>query len=208
MKGYYFITDSLLSRAGNTSDIKNALKAEVSVVQYREKHKSSKEMYEEALKLRKLCSNIIFLVNDRVDIALSVNADGIHLGSDDLPYAIARKLLGKKRIIGLTVHTLKQAREAQESGADYIGVSPVFSTNTKPDAGIPVGTGLIRQIKTSVSLPVIAIGGINLANAKEVIRSGADGLCAISCVVGAEDVKLEIEKFQRLFGENERQINA
>jgi len=199
MRGYYFITDAALSRAGNISDVKNALQANVGVVQYREKHKSTREMYEEALKLRRICKNVKLLINDRVDIALSVNADGVHLGREDLPYADARKLLGKNKIIGLTVHTLRQAIEAQKLGADYLGVSPIFTTKTKFDAGKAVGAKLIQKIKQRVRLPVIAIGGINLSNAKDVISAGADGLCAISAVVIARDVQLEIEKFQRLF---------
>jgi thiamine-phosphate pyrophosphorylase len=125
----------------------------------------------------------------------------VHLGRDDLPYSVARRLLGRKKIIGLTVHTLKQAIQAQRSGADYVGVSPVFTTNTKLDAGKPVGIELIREIKKRISLPIIAIGGINLSNAREVIRAGADGLSAISAVLAARDVRLEIEKFQRLFRE-------
>lgn len=199
MIGYYFITDSSLSRAGNASDVKNALAAKVEFVQYREKKASTKEMYQEALKLRRICKDNIFLVNDRVDIALAVDADGVHLGSEDLPYLIARKLLGKKRIIGLTVHSLKEAKAAQKLGADYLAVSPVFATATKNDVGPAVGTKLVKEIKKSVSLPVVAIGGINIINAQEVIRSGADGLCAISAVVTQSDVKKEIEKFQALF---------
>lgn len=201
MKGYCFITDAAISRAGNISDVKKALQAAVEVVQYREKHKPTKEMFQEALRLRRICKDIIFLVNDRVDIALSVNADGVHLGRGDLPYPIVRRLLGRKKFIGLTVHTLKQALQAQELGADYIGVSPIFATTTKLDAGAPVGIELIRKIKKRISIPVIGIGGINLSNAREVIRAGADGLCAISAVVAVADVRGEIEKFQRLFRE-------
>lgn len=199
MKGYYFITDSSLSRAGNISDVKNALKAGVEIIQYRNKHASTKEMFEEALKLRKICKDATFLINDRVDIALAIGADGVHIGNDDMPYGVARKLLGKKKIIGVTVHSVKEAVEAQKMGADYLGVSPIFSTDTKKDAGIPVGVELIKEIKRFVSIPIIAIGGINLSNASGVIRAGADGLCAISAVVTKRDVKKEIQKFQELF---------
>jgi len=199
MRGFYFIIDSRLSRAGNISDVKNALAAKVEVVQYRNKQADTRQMYEEALKLRKVCKNVKFLINDRVDIALSVNADGVHLGQDDLPYLVARKLLGKKKIIGLTVHSLTEAEEAKNLGADYLSVSPIFATSTKQDAGIPVGIELIKKIKKQVSIPIVAIGGINLLNAKEVIRAGACGLCAISAVITKPDVKLEIEKFQKLF---------
>ncbi len=199
MRGFYFITDALLSHAGNMSDVKNALAAGVRVIQYRDKRSGTRQMYEEALRLRKICKKAIFLVNDRVDIALAVGAEGVHLGRTDLPYRVARKLLGKERIIGLTVHSVKEAVEAQVLGADYLGVSPVFSTATKQDAGKPLGCGLLRRIKESTRLPVVAIGGINLRNAAEVIRSGADSLSAISAVVARADVRKEIEKFQELF---------
>lgn len=199
MKGYYFITDGNLSQAGSINDVKNAVAAKVQIVQYREKQATTKQMYEEALKLKKICKNIIFLINDRVDIALAVDADGVHIGQDDLPYCVARKLLGKKKIIGVTVHNVKEALKAQKAGADYIGVSPIFTTTTKLDAGKAAGLSLIRKIKQAVSIPIIAIGGINLANAPQVVRAGADGLCAISSVVTKEDVRAEIEKFQKLF---------
>jgi len=199
MKGYYFITDAKTSRAGNLNDVKNAVRANVEVVQYREKYKNTHQMYEEAVKLRAICKDIKFLINDRVDIALAVDADGVHLGNDDLPFSVARKLLGKNRIIGVTAHNLKEAHRAEKLGADYLGVSPIFLTTTKPDAGKPAGLELIRQIKKNVSLPIVAIGGINLSNAKDVVNAGADSLCAISAVVSAADVKAEIEKFQALF---------
>jgi len=201
MIGYYFITDAGLSLAGNISDVRNALLAGVKFVQYRAKHLSTKEMYAEAFKLRKMCRKATFLVNDRLDIALAVDADGIHLGQDDLPYRLARKLLGKKKIIGVTVHSVKEAKGAQRLGADYLGVSPIFSTSTKQDAGKAVGVALLKNIKEEVSIPVVAIGGINLSNADRVIRAGADGLCAISAVVRKRDVRGKIEKFQGLFKE-------
>jgi thiamine-phosphate pyrophosphorylase len=205
MRGYYFITDANLSRRGNASDVRSAVSAGVKIVQYRNKHAASAKMYEEALVLRKICKRITFLINDRVDIALAVGADGVHLGQDDLAYPVARRLLGKKRIIGVTVHTVAEACTAQKLGADYLGVSPIFMTNTKPDAGLPVGIALIKAIKKRVALPLVAIGGINLSNAAQVIRAGADSLCAISAVVTSRNVRREIEKFQELFkAKNER----
>ena len=199
MKGYYFITDSKLSRAGNVSDVQNAVAAGVEVVQYRRPDASTAELFAEAAVLRKLCRRTLFIINDRVDIAQAVEADGVHLGQEDLPLPAARKLLGEEKIIGLTVHSLAEARQAEAAGADYLGVSPIFTTQTKADAGRPAGIQLIRQIKSAVKIPLIAIGGINLAKAPEVIRAGADGLCAISAVVSREDVRVEIGKFQRLF---------
>ena len=199
MRGFCFITDAGLSRAGNLSDVKQAVVAGVMVVQYREKQAGAKAMLEEARKLRSLCKDMIFLVNDRVDIALAAAADGVHLGQDDLPCGAARRLLGKKKIIGLTVRNLAEALEAQDLGADYLGVSPIFLTSTKGDAGPPAGLTLLQEIRRRVSLPLIAIGGITLANAPAVIRAGADGVAAISAVVTKPDVKAEIEKFQALF---------
>jgi thiamine-phosphate pyrophosphorylase len=199
VKGYYFITDSKLSRVGNVSDVQNAVAAGVEAVQYRRPDASTAELFAEAAGLRKLCHRTLFLINDRVDIALAVEADGVHLGQNDLPLPAARKLLGHGKIIGLTVHSLDEARQAEAAGADYLGVSPIFTTQTKSNAGPPAGIQLIRQIKNAVKVPLIAIGGINLANAPEVIRAGANGLCAISAVVSQDDVRAEIEKFQRLF---------
>ena len=188
-----------MSGAGNASDIRSALRAGVEFIQYRNKTATTPEMFREAWQLRKLCVRATFIVNDRVDIALAVDADGVHIGSHDLPYGIARKILGKKKIIGVTVHTLKEAVKAEKQGADYIGLAPIFATSTKPDALEPVGTGLIRAVKRRVRVPVIAIGGITLENAPAVIAAGADGLCAISAVVTKQDARKEIEKFQRLF---------
>ncbi len=156
IKGYYFITDSGLSRSGNLSDVKQAGSANVSVVQYRNKNATTRDCYQEALALRRICEKTIFLINDRVDIALAVNADGVHLGQDDLPYPVARKLLGKNKIIGLTAHSLQEALAAQDMGADYIGVSPIFATATKTDAGKPFGVEGLAKIRSQVSLPIVA----------------------------------------------------
>ena len=208
MKGYYFITDSALSRAGNISDVQQAESCGVRVVQYRNKNAETKEMYKEALNLRKICKNALFLINDRIDIALAVDADGVHLGQTDMPYTAARRILGPDKTIGITVHNLSEALDAQKFGADYLGVSPIFPTATKPDAGKPAGIVLIEEIRSFMDIPLIAIGGITLANAPEVIRAGADGLCAISAVVAKEDVRREIRKFQDLFTKQEKDMKA
>ena len=196
MKGYYFITDSKLSRAGNENDVLQAVACGVEVVQYRNKNAETRQMYEEAVRLREICrdSDSIFLINDRVDIALAAEADGVHLGQSDMPCLAARKLLGHEKIIGVTVHNLAEALQAESIGADYLGVSPIFQTATKPDAGKPAGIRLIEEIRAQVDIPLIAIGGINHSNAGEVVRAGADGLCAISCVVAKENVRDEIIK--------------
>jgi thiamine-phosphate pyrophosphorylase len=198
MKGYYFITDEKLSKKGNLSDVKNAIKAGVKIIQFRKKQGETKELFNEALKIKKICKNATFIVNDRIDIALAVNADGVHLGQNDLPLKNARKLM-KKKIIGVTVHNIKEAIQAEKDGANYLGVSPIYKTTTKQDAGKPKGIKLIKKIKKVSSLPLVAIGGINLENAEEVIKAGADCICAISAVVTKENIKEEIKKFQELW---------
>ncbi len=200
MRGYYFITDTQLSRAGNLSDIKSALAAGVEVIQYRRKDASTRAMFLEAMELGLVCrGRAVFLINDRVDIALAVDADGVHLGQDDLPYKSARRLLGHQKVIGVTVHNATEAKEAEKLGANYLGVSPIFATETKRDAGKPAGLALIEEVKRVVKIPVVAIGGINLGNAPEVVRAGADAICAISAVITKQDVAAEIKKFQELF---------
>lgn len=201
MKGFYFVTDAGLSRQGVIADVRDAVSAGVRVVQYRSKDTATREMVAQARELRRICRGITFLVNDRIDICLAVEADGVHLGQDDMPAAVARKLLGRRRIIGVTAHSVKEAREAQRQGADYLGVSPIFPTLTKRDAGKAAGIRLIRDVRRHACVPVVAIGGITLANAPRVIAAGADCLCAISAVVRADDVTAEIIKFQNLFGD-------
>jgi len=199
VRGYYFITGGALSRAGNESDVAAAVAARVRVVQYRQKQGLTFDLVAEARQLRQLCRHTRFLVNDRVDLALEVEADGVHLGQEDLPCPEARRILGPEKIIGVTVHTVAEALAAQAGGADYLGVSPIFATGTKADAGVPTGVALLAEIRRRVTLPLVAIGGITLANAPAVIGAGADGVCAIGAVVTKADVGGEIEKFQRLF---------
>lgn len=202
MRGYYFITDAALSRAGNVADVSAAVTAGVDVVQYRCKIPDTRPLYDEALSLVALCrgTGTAFIVNDRVDIALAVGADGVHLGQDDLPLDAARRLLGPDKIIGMTVHDLAEALAAGAAGADYLGVSPVFATTTKADAGPAAGLALLKQIRAArLGLPQVAIGGITLDNAPSVIAAGADMVCAISAVVTGVDAGDAMGKFQALF---------
>ena len=201
MKGFYFVTDSGLSKKGNYADVQAALAAGVDFIQYRHKSGTLQEMIEEGQALRQLCQghDCKFLINDRVDVCLAVDADGVHLGQEDLSYQTARKLLGPSKIIGLTVHNVEEALAAEELGADYLGISPIYETKTKPDAGPASGVELIRAIKKVCKIPVVAIGGIKLYNAPAVIDAGADSLATISAVITKEDVEAEIRKFQELF---------
>lgn len=204
LKGYYFITDSNLSRAGNKSDVLSAVSCGVDIVQYRNKNAETLHMYEEALLLKEICQDreCLFLINDRLDIALAVEADGVHLGQTDMPCPQARKLLGSAKVIGVTVHNMAEALQAESDGADYLGVSPIFQTSTKPDAGKPAGIRLIEEIRGQVQIPLVAIGGINHSNAPQVIQAGADALCAISSVVAADNVIEQIRRFQDQFESN------
>ena len=196
----YFITDSKLTRKTVLEDVKSAIKAGVKIIQYREKEKSAREMIEDAKKIGKLCreNNILFIINDRIDIALAVNADGVHLGNEDIPYSIARKLLGSKKIIGLTVHNIQEAMEAEKIGADYIGVSPIFETKTKLDAGKPAGLKLIKDVKKEVKIPLVAIGGIDENNLKSVLKAGAKSIAIISAIITKDDVEKECKKFKEI----------
>ncbi|HSV95949.1 MAG TPA: thiamine phosphate synthase, partial [Spirochaetota bacterium] len=193
MKGYYFITDAGLSNAGNIADVRAAATAGVKVVQYRNKSNITRDMYEEALLIKSACGDgAKFIINDRIDIALAVDADGVHIGREDMPYIQARRLLGPGKIIGVTVHDLDEALEAEAAGADYLGLSPIFTTGTKDDAGEPCGAAVIAQVKARCRIPVVAIGGIGLDNVDEVVAAGADMVCAISAVVTKPDVAAAI----------------
>lgn len=195
----YFITDSKLTKKSVLDDVKAAIKADVKIIQYREKEKCTKDMIEEAKKIKEICgkSDVIFLIDDRVDVALAVNADGVHLGTGDMPYNTARKLL-REKIIGLTIHNVEEAIEAEKLGADYVGVSPVFETKTKLDAGPAAGLQLIKDVKGKIRIPFVAIGGINLENLKSVLEAGAKSVVAISAIVTKDDVEEECKKFMSI----------
>jgi thiamine-phosphate pyrophosphorylase len=196
----YFITDSRLTRRTVLEDVESAVGAGVKIIQYREKDLNTREMTDEAKKIGQLCrkNDVLFIINDRVDIALAVDADGVHLGNEDMPYQDARRLLGDKKIIGLTVHDVGEAIEAERIGADYIGISPIFETNTKPDAGTPSGVDLIKYIKKIVKIPFVAIGGINQDNVKSVLEAGARSIAVISAIVTKDDVMKECKKFREV----------
>ena len=202
---FYFITDASLSRKGHVADVSAALDAGCRIVQYREKEKSTAAMIEEALVLKELCQGrAIFLVNDRVDVALAVDADGVHIGQDDMPFMTARRLLGEEKVIGLTVHDLAEAQAAQAMGADYIGLSPIYSTTTKKDAGTGQGPELIRKVKPEMGIPVVVIGGIRKEHVPELMQAGADSVVAISAVLCAEEVGRAVSEFVELIRENRR----
>lgn len=160
------------------------------IFQYRNKNVSMKEAYLEALPLRQIAADlgVLFIVNDRCDLALAVDADGVHLGQDDLPYAEARKVLGSEKIIGLSTHNTRQVKEAEALTPDYIGFGPIFNPASKHDHDPIVGLDGLRSIRTLTTLPVFAIGGIQLDQARSVVQTGANGIAVISAVLNAPDV--------------------
>ena len=174
--------------------MEQALSAGVRFFQYRSKNGKRKDIYETAVMLSRIAGNAkaFFIVNDHADIAAAVDADGVHLGQDDLPIEFARMLLGRGKLIGISTHNPEQARAAESAGADYIGFGPIFKTSTK-DAGPAQGIQNLAIVKNSVTIPVIAIGGINQANVQFVARAGADGAAVISVVLAAPDMRFAAE---------------
>jgi len=183
----YLVTDRELCRGEFLESIESAIKGGVSVVQLREKDASSAEFYRMALELRKLTCRygVPFIINDRLDIALAVDADGLHIGQSDMPLEVARRLLGSEKIIGVSASCVEEAKLALEGGADYLGVGAVFPTGTKGDAD-SVSIDELRRIKGSVDIPVVAIGGINEANAHVPLSAGIDGISVVSAIVASD----------------------
>lgn len=188
----YLVTDrSILKGEDIFSATEKALKGGVTLVQLREKEISSLDFYNIALKMKELVSsyNVPLIINDRLDIALAVDADGLHIGQEDLPLKIARRLLGPSKILGYSVSNIKEAIFGEENGADYLGAGPVYPTGSKADAGNPIGAEGLQKIKEKVSIPVVGIGGIGIGNIAEVKKTGIDGVSLISAILGSSDIE-------------------
>ena len=187
----YVITDRGLSKGRSHLEVmRAAIEGGATAIQLRDKEATTRELVEVGRALRELARQrgVAFIVNDRVDVALAVDADGVHVGQDDMPARLARKLLGLDKIVGVSASTVEEALQAQADGADYVSASPVFSTPTKPDAAPPTGLEGLRAFVEALRVPVVAIGGINEGNVGEVIKAGAAGVAVISAVVAAPDV--------------------
>ncbi|NDW19183.1 thiamine phosphate synthase [Dysgonomonas sp. 216] len=188
-KSLYLVTDRLLS-LGRPIEfvVEEAVKGGVSIVQLREKDCSTLNFYEVAVKLKQCLRpyNVPLIINDRIDIALACDAEGLHIGQSDMPYSIARKLMGKNKIIGLSVENVEQAEQANLLDVDYIGASPVFSTPTKTDTAKALGLDGLRQIAKISRHPIVGIGGINIDNAKDIIDAGAEAIAVVSAIMSAE----------------------
>ena len=185
----YLVTDRSLSRGRATVEIvRAAVAGGVTCVQLREKSCGTREFIEEARALAAVLrdAGVPLIINDRVDIALAAGADGVHLGQRDMALADARRLGPPGWIIGISAESVEDAIRAEREGADYIGVSPVFATPTKTDTAPPLGLEGLRAIRAAVKIPLVAIGGIQMANARDVIRAGADGLAVVSAIASAD----------------------
>lgn len=204
--GYYFITsssDNPVTDVDVVETVEMALKQGAKIIQYREKVLSYQEMLPVTLKIRwitrKHCA--IFLVNDHIDLAIAVKADGVHLGKKDTSYHEARRMLGNGRIIGISCSTVEQAEKMALAGADYVSMGPVFKTSTKTDADPPCGVGAVERLRRMIEkgtlprIPIAAIGGIDKSNYKDIIKAGADWVCSIHPVLSRKNISSRIESF-------------
>ncbi|WP_314295547.1 thiamine phosphate synthase [Fusobacterium periodonticum] len=191
----YLVTDE---KACNGKDlykcIEEAIKGGAGIVQLREKNISTKDLYEKALKVKEICKNYgaLFIINDRLDIAQAVGADGVHLGQSDMPIEEARKILKDKFLIGATARNIEEAKKVELSGADYIGSGAIFGTNTKDNAK-KLEMEELKKIVASVKIPVFAIGGININNVDGLKNIGLQGICAVSGILSEKDCKKAVD---------------
>jgi thiamine-phosphate pyrophosphorylase len=186
----YVVTDRQLTSGRSLRwVVEAALQGGARAFQLREKDLPPRELYPLALEMRQLTQTYgaRLLINDRVDVALAVNADGVHLTTTSLPASIARRVLGPEPLIGVSTHTLAEAQAAAEEGADFLVFGPVFFTPSKAPYGQPVGLDALRAVRAAVKLPMLAIGGVKKANIDQVVAAGADGIAVISAIIGADD---------------------
>lgn len=201
--GIYGITAEKYSRGRSTMEVVRAMiEGGIGIIQYREKRpaKSFAEMLEECREIRRLTreAGVIFIVNDYTDIARLVDADGVHVGQDDLPVAAVRELIGPEKMIGLSTHSPEQAAAAVLAGADYIGVGPIFATTTKEDVCSPVGLAYLDHVVRSCPLPFVVIGGIKEHNIGQIVERGGKTACLVTEIVGATDIATTVGRLQAI----------
>lgn len=188
--GLYLILDQESTQERPLIDLAaQAIQGGAKYIQYRAKNLSKREAYFNARQLKALArqNGVTLLVNDAVDLALAIEADGVHLGQEDLPLSVARALLGPRRIIGVSVHTLQQAHEAEAGGTDYVGIGPVFPSATK-QARPPLGCERLKEFRRQIRIPIIAIGGISTLNVRQVMETNVDGVAVVAAVLSQPDV--------------------
>jgi len=203
----YLVTDrSMLNGASLMEAVEAAIKGGVTLLQLREKDVCSCDFYNIAVELKKLANSyqVPLIINDRLDIALAVDADGLHIGQEDMPLAVARKILGPGKILGYSVSNQAEAVYGEKYGADYLGAGPVYYTGSKVVAIEPIGTEGIKRIKESVSIPVVGIGGIGMSNIVEMKESGIDGISVISAILARDDIKAAARELKNGWGEKKK----
>lgn len=186
----HILTDTTIqSRFDHVELAERAIRGGADVIQFRQKSGDTLSMIRIARRVRAVCrrAGVPMIVNDRVDVAIAADADGVHLGRDDFPIRLARQLLGPHRIIGGSSGSIEEARAGYEEGADYLGCGPIHATATKPDAGPAAGVELVRAVAAAVPVPLIAIGGVTVADVERLLAAGAHGIAVISAVCAAED---------------------
>lgn len=197
----YLVTDRGLSKGRPTNEIvRSAVNGGVTCVQLREKDATTREFIEQALHIRSFLKNrnIPLIINDRLDVALAVKADGIHLGQKDMPLKMARSIVKNTMVIGISAENLEDAIAAERDGADYIGVSPIYMTSTKTDTAPALGLEGLKRISEHVKIPKVAIGGLHPTNAADVIRNGADGVAVVSSIVSADHPEHAAAQLRRI----------
>lgn len=197
----YVLTDEGLAHGQTHVELASlAIEGGADVIQLRDKNLDSRELYQTAVKIACLCQaqQVTFIVNDRADIAVAAGADGVHVGQGDIPPAALRRVVPADFIIGVSAGTVEEAVKAQQEGADYVALSPLFDTSSKDDAGHGHGLVALKKMKEALSIPVLAIGGINANNVQEVIAAGADGVAVISAVVSQDDVAAAAANLKKL----------
>ena len=207
----YVITDEAIAGGLSHAEIaQRAIAGGADVIQLRDKTCGCLELCRIGRALRAITkkTGTLFIVNDRLDVALACGADGVHLGQDDMRAGIARQIAPPGFIIGVSVGSADEAVKAEQEGADYIAISPVFSTASKIDAGTGRGLGVLREIRRTVSVPVIAIGGINRGNVCDVIAAGADGVAVISGVVGSPDITAAARELKKLVFDSREKMRS
>jgi thiamine-phosphate pyrophosphorylase len=206
LRGLYLILDPAVAGSPSLTDlVKTALTTGVRLFQLRMKTPHAGEFYDLAAQFCALirAGGGTFIVNDRVDVARAVGADGAHLGQEDLPLADARAILGPDKLLGISTHTMSQALEAEAGGADYIGFGPIFPTSTKEHPAPVVGIAGLREVRAKVRLPIVAIGGITTKNAREVVAAGADCVAVISAVLAAPDPQAAMAELVRVIRQSD-----
>ncbi|MCW6061409.1 thiamine phosphate synthase [Clostridium sporogenes] len=189
----YLITDRRFLKGRELKKVvEDAILGGVTIVQVREKDVSTREFYNVAKEVKEVTDHykVPIIINDRLDIAQAINAHGVHLGQKDMHLNIARRILGKDKIIGISVGNVKEALEAENNGADYLGIGTIFPTGSKKDVDSIIGIDGLSKIKNNISIPSVAIGGINKTNFKDVLSTGIEGISVISAILDEDDINI------------------